>query len=169
MRNSWAIAGAAAVVAAVLLVGAWFLLGGQGTGQAGTNPPEVASTTVLSRPPDPSDGSKPPDPYPTVPLAQLQGDHAPAGMVRTDADGRRLLVQLTELDCWSEEVRLLDEHRDRVEVEIRMVAKPPPPSAGSSPDGSYGCVSYSRSDAPHAVIELREPLGNRAVVLHFAS
>jgi hypothetical protein len=160
------IAAAAAGVAAALLVGAWLLLGGQDPGQqAAAAPPGVAATTVLSQPPDPSDGSEPPDPYPTVPSAQMRGDQVSTSKVRTDRDGRRLLVRLTELDCLSEEARLLGEHPDRVEVEIRTVAKPPPPSVSVGPDGSYGCMGYGASDGPYAVIELREPLGDRTVVI----
>lgn len=161
-RSSWGIAGAVAGVAAVLLVGAWLLLGGRDTGRAGSTP--LATTTVLSWPPDPSDGSDPPDPYPTVPSTQMRGDDMSAWAVRTDADGR-LLVQARESDCSADHVRLLGEHPDRVEVEIRTVAKPPPPGVTIGPDGSYGCMSSGGSEGPYAVIELAEPLGDRAVVI----
>lgn len=160
------IASAAAGVAAVLLVGAWLLFGGRETEQAGTTSPDVVTTTVLNWPPDPSDGSNPPDPYPTVPSAQVRGDHVSAWMVRTDGDGRLLMVQLTESDCSREVVRVLGQHPDRVEVEIQTVAKPPPPSASVGPDGSYGCMSFSALDGPFAVIELHEPLEDRTVVIH---
>jgi hypothetical protein len=168
-RTSWVIAGAAGGVAVVLLVGAWLLLGGRDAVQAGTTRPDVAATTVLSWPPDPSDGSKPPEPYPTVPSERVRGEHVGVSTVRTDGGGRRLLVQLMETDCSGEEVRLLGEHPDRVEVEVRTVLKPPPPSVSIGPDGSYGCMGIGVSDGPYAVIELREPLGDRAVVVHRAS
>jgi len=163
-RNGWVAAGFAAGVAAVLLVGAWLLLGGRDTVQAGTDPgPEAAATTRLSFPPDPSDGSTPPDPYPTVPAAQRQGEEVGPAGIRTGADGRRLLVQVMDTDCSSEEVRLLGEHDDRVEVEIRTVAKPPPPGVSIGPDGSYGCMGLGTSDGPYAVVDLAKPLGQRAV------
>jgi hypothetical protein len=164
-RGSWVIAGAAAGVAAVLLAGGWFLLDRPETDAAGASTPEVAPTTVLSFPADPSNGSPPPNPYPTVPSERVRGDDAYSSRVRTSTDGRRLLVQVTESDCFGEEVRLRGEHADRVEVEIRPVAKPPPPGVSTGPDGSYGCMSYSAADGSYAVIELREPLGDRAVVL----
>jgi hypothetical protein len=164
-RSSWVIAGAAAGVAAVLLVGAGLVFGGRETDRAGATTSGPAPTTVLSHPADPSGGSRRPDPYPTLPSGQVRGDHASSWMVRTDGDGTRLLVQLIETDCSAEEVRVLGEHPDRVEVEIRTVAKPPPPSATFGPGGSYGCVGFSPADGPHAVVELREPLRERAVVI----
>lgn len=163
-RNSWGIAGVAAGVAAVLLGGGWFLLGGRDTVQAGTEP-EMAATTTLSWPADPSDGSQPRDPYPTVPSAQVRDEQLAGWGVRTAADGRRLFVQLSDSACASEEARLLGEHPDRVDVEIHMVAKPLPPDVSVSPDGSYGCVGMSGSDGPYAVIDLSEPLGEREVVV----
>jgi hypothetical protein len=164
-RSSWVIAGAAAAVAAVLLAAGWFLLGRPEAGEAGAAPPAVAPTTVLSVPPDPSDGSTPPDPYPTVASDRVRGDHVSPWTVRTGSDGRQLLVQVADTDCYGEEVRLRGEHADRVDVEIRMVAKPPPPGVSVAPDGSYGCGSYGSADGPYAVLELREPLGDRAVVI----
>jgi hypothetical protein len=153
-------AGAAAAVAAVLLVGAWLLLGGPTRAQAG-NPvaDDVARTTELTTPPDPSDGSTPPRPFPTVPSAQVRGEHVSPWGVRTGTDGRQLLIQLVETDCFSEEVRLLGEQADRVEVELRTVAKPPPPSAEIGPDGSYGCMGYGSADGPYAVVDLRDAIG----------
>jgi len=166
MTRSWVTAGAAAAVAAVLLVGAWLVLGGAKQVQAGNAVPgDVARTTELTSPPDPSDGSSPPRPFPTVPSAQVRGQHVAPWGVRTGADGRQLLVQLMETDCSGEEVRLLGEHADRVEVELRTVAKPPPPSAEIGPDGSYGCVGVGSADGPYAVVELRDPLGDRDVVI----
>ncbi len=165
-RGAWVIAGAAGGVAAVLLAGGWFLLDRPETGAAGATTPEVAPTTVLSFPADPSNGSMPPNPYPTVPSERMRGDDTYSSQVRTGAGGRRLLVQVTDSDCYGEEVRLLGEHADRVEVEIRMVAKPPPPGVSIGPDGSYGCASYGPANSPYAVVELREPLGDRAVVIH---
>jgi hypothetical protein len=170
-RSSWSIAGVAAGTAAVLLVGAWLLLGGRDTGQAGTAlPSAAATTTVLAWSPDTSYGAKPPNPnpYPTVPSAQVRGDHVSDRAVRTDGGGRRLLVRVTDSDCSGAEVWFLGEYPDRVEVEIRPVAKPPPPGVSIGSDGSYGCVSIGTSDGPHAVIELQEPLGDRAVVIHRA-
>lgn len=119
-------AGAATAVVAVLPAGAWLVLGGAKQVQAGNAVPgDVVRTTELSSPPDPSDGSSPPRPFPTVPSAQVRGQHVSPWGVRTGSDGRQLLVQLMETDCSSEEVRLLGEHADRVEVELRTVAKPP--------------------------------------------
>jgi hypothetical protein len=166
MRGSFVIAGAAAAVAAVLLAGGWLLLGNRGAVEAGAPTSGVAPTTVLSWPPDPSDGSRPPDPYPTVPPAQLKAEHDYSWKVRTGDGGRRLLIGLFESDCSAEEVRLLGEHADRVDVEIRMVAKPPPPHVTIGPDGSYGCFGYGTSDGPHAMIDLAAPLGERAIVIH---
>jgi hypothetical protein len=162
-RGSLVIAGAAAGVAAVVLLGIWMLAGRQSEPAAAGSGP--APTTLLSWPPDPSDGSRPPDPYPTVPSAQIRAEHDNSWKVRTGDGGRRLLVALMDTDCSREEVRLLGEHTDRVEVEIRHVAKPPPPSASLAPGGHYTCMSFGTSDGPHALIELREPLGERAVVL----
>lgn len=167
-RSSWVIAGVAAGVLAVLLVGAVLLLGGREPVGSGDIPPEAAATTVLRHPPDPSDGSDPPDPFPTVSSAQLRGDGVSAWLVRTADGGRRLLVQVTESDCSREEVRLLGEHADRVELDVRTVTKPPPPGASVGPDGSYGCMAFSPANGPYAVIDLRAPLGDRPVVIRRA-
>jgi hypothetical protein len=155
-RSVWVIAGAVAGVAVVLLT--VFLLAGRETVPASTGP-EVVSTTTLSWPPDPSDGSNPPDPYPTVPSAQMRGDRMSAWMVRTD--GPRLLVQVLETDCTTDEVRLLAEHADRVEVEIRTVVKSLPTTPGG-----FVCGGVMPADGPYAVINLTEPLGDRAVEIH---
>jgi hypothetical protein len=160
-RSSRVIASVAAGVVVVLLVGAWLLFGERETAPAGTTAADVAATTELSWPPDPSDGSRPPDPYPTVPSARVRS--ADTRLVRTAADGRRLLVQLSESDCSSEEARLLGEHPDRVEVEIRLVLRPPSSSAGAV--GGYVCGGIMVSDGPYAVIDLREPLEGRAVLV----
>jgi hypothetical protein len=154
------IAAAAAGVAVVLLAGAWLLLGERETVKAGATPPEVAPTTELSWQPDPSDGSTPANPYPTVPPAQLRGNDMSAWMIRTDKAGRRLFVQVMETDCTTDEVRLRGEHQDRVEVEVRTVIKP----VLSAP-GGYACGGVFTADGPYAVLELSEPLGDRAVVV----
>jgi hypothetical protein len=165
-RSVWVIAGAVAGLA-VVLVGAWLVLAGRGPDAAGAGAkrPTVALTTELSWPPDPSDGSNPPDPYPTVPSAQMRGDRMSAWMVRTD--GPRLLVQVMETDCTTDEVRLLGEHPDRVEVEIRTVVKPLPASVTANA-GTKGvvCGGVMTSDGPYAVVELSKPLGERTVEIH---
>jgi hypothetical protein len=159
-RSSWGVAGAVAV----LLLGLWLLLAGRDPvpGKATATQPGVATTTKLSYPPDPSDGSKPPNPYPTVPSTQMRGDRVSAWMVRTD--GQRLLVQVMETDCSTDEVRLLGEHSDRVEVEIRTVLKSSLPNA--APGKGFACGGVITADGPYAVVELTEPLGDRAVVIH---
>ncbi len=163
---SLAVAAAVAMVA-VLLVGVWLVLDGPRSAEAGNAvPDDVARTTVLTAPPDPSDGSTPPQPFPTVPSAQVQGQHLAPWGVRTAAEGRQLLVQLLETECSSEEAHLRGEHPDRVEVDLRTVVKPPPRNADIGPDGSYGCVGIGTADSPYAVIDLRIPLGDREVVIH---
>jgi hypothetical protein len=62
---------------------------------------------------------------------------------------------------------LLGEYSDRVEVEVRTVFRPPPSSIGS--DGGYGCMSVRTSGGPYAVIDLRESLGDRAVMVRRVS
>ena len=166
-RMPWLTAGAAAAVAVVLLVGAWLLLGGPERVPAGNSAPsDVARTTVLTASPDPSDGSTPSRPFPAVPSAQVRGEHVSPWGVRTGADGRQLLVQLMDTECSSQEVRLLGEHPDRVEVELRTVAKPLPSGAEVGPGGGYGCVGIGSAEGPYAVIDLGEPLGGREVVIH---
>jgi hypothetical protein len=164
-RSVWVITGAVAGVAVVLL-GAWLVLAGRGSEPTGSGPPPatVASTTELSWPPDPSDGSNPPDSYPTVPSAQMRGEHLSAWMARTDDDGRRLLVQVLETNCSTDEVRLLGEHTDRVEVEIRTVATSLPAHPGSGK--GFVCGGVIPADGPYAVVDLNEPLGERTVVIH---
>lgn len=173
MRNSIAIAAVAAAVAA-LLIGGWFLLkpapGGTATGSSGSGP---APTTELAWPSypygPPSTGA--PEPYPTIPSAQVRTESQDAygsTRVRTARDGRQLLLPVVDSDCMAEEVRLLGQHPDRVDVEIRNVAKPPPPSVSVAPDGSYGCLGISNGagQGPHAAIDLTAPLGQRTVVIH---
>lgn len=163
MRSSILIAGAAALVAA-MLVGGWFLLGHrEPVNTAGSSEP--APLTTLQRPHHSSTSSKR-DPFPAVPSAQIQAEQETFSRLRTGKDGRQLLVPVFDSDCSFEEVRLLAEHRDRVEVEIRTVVKPPPPGTSIAPDGSYGCMSYNALNGPHAAVELRSPLGERAVVIH---
>ena len=165
-RTPWMIA-AVVALATVLLMGVWLVVAGPQRVQAGNAvPDDVARTTVLSSPPDPSDGSAPPRPFPTVPSAQVRGQHVAPWGVRTGSDGQQLLIQVMETDCSDEEVRLRGEYPDRVEVELRTVAKPPPPGAEIGPDGSYGCGGIGTADGPYAVIDLRGPLGDRDVVIH---
>lgn len=167
MRSSIVIAGAAALVAAMLL-GGWFLLGNRGPEDAATGSPQPAPLTTLERPYGssgvPSTSSRR-DPFPTVPSTQVQAEDEHDPRMRTGKDGRQLLVPVFDSDCSSEEVRLLAEHHDRVEVEIRNIAKPPPPGASIAPDGSYGCSSFRYGDGPYAAVELRAPLANRTVVI----
>lgn len=168
MRNSLVIASVAAAVAALLLVGGWLLFGGRqpGTGAPGSGPP--APVTHLTWPPDPSGlpiASRPPDPYPTVPAAQVRAEnHDPS--VRIGDGGRQLLIPVLDSDCVREEVRLLGEHADSVEVEVRLTPGLPPPSVSVAPDGSYGCMGFRNGFGPHAVIELHAPLGGRPVIIH---
>lgn len=53
-RSSWGIAGTVAGVAVVLLAGAWLLFAGREPvpGTAAADQPDVATTTVLTWPPD---------------------------------------------------------------------------------------------------------------------
>jgi hypothetical protein len=185
MRNSVAVAGVLAVVAAVLLIGAWFLLAdrdparpvaaGTGSPAEGTAPRAsgtAAPTTSLNWNGPPRPVGQPSEsqarPYPTVPPAQVRPIGRQVGpTVRTGDGGRRVFVEVLDGQCVLEEVRLLAEHADRVEVEVRTIGKPPPPGASVAPDGSYGCAEISAGDGPHAVIDLRAPLGERAVVVHY--
>jgi hypothetical protein len=163
MRSSIVIAGAAALVAAMLL-GGWFLLGHRGPEDTTTGSPQPAPLTTLERPPGSSTSSRR-DPYPTVPSTQVQADDGHDPRMQTGKDGRQLLIPVYETDCSLEEVRLLAERHDRVELEIRTIVKPVPPGASIAADGSYGCMSYLPLNGPHAAVELRAPLGNRTVII----
>jgi hypothetical protein len=169
MRGSTAIAGAAALVAALLL-GAWFLFGDRESPAAEPgSPPGPAPTTNLEFPPVSSglpSGSRAADPYPIVPSDQVRAETDGLTLeLRTGDGGRQLLVPAFDLACLREEVWFLGEHPDRVEVEIRSIAKPPPPGVSVRPDGSYDCGITMYSLPPHAVISLRSPLGTRTVVV----
>lgn len=153
---------ALAIAAAVVLVllGGAFLLGDR-------EPPAAsapAPLTTLAWPPYSSAGpSSRPNPYPTVPSSQIDGDHGTRML--TAKDGTRLLIPALETDCSREEVWLLGEYPDRVELELRWITKPVPPSISVAPDGSYGCASAVPMNRPHAAIDLRSPLGERRVVI----
>jgi hypothetical protein len=162
MRNSIAVAAIVAAVAALLL-GGWFLLNSPGSTSAGGPAP----TTLLVLP----SGSTRPA-YPTVPPEQVRlvtdDGYAPLD-VRTTNDGRQLLIPMHDLECFTEEARLLAEHPDRVEVEIRALAKPPPPGTTLDANGSYICASFEYNgleQGPHAAVDLAAPLGARSVVIH---
>jgi hypothetical protein len=163
----------AAIVGAVaaLLVGGWLLIAGRDLGAAAAGPGTTAPTTRLPSMTYSSETPEAPQPFPSVPDAQVGGNH-PLGSIRTGVDGRQLLVPLQDGQCGGEEARLLGEYGDRIEVEIHTLPMPapasPPPGVTVSPDGSYsyGCVSFAPANGPYAVIDLRDPLGTRKIVVH---
>jgi hypothetical protein len=168
MRSSVVIAGVAAVVA-VLLIGGWLLFGNQQPNAVGAGSEPAAPLTELHWPPESSglpSASHRPEPYPTVPSAQVRAEDDVIPSMRTGQNGRQLLVPVVDADCMREEVRLLGEHADRVEVEIRTVAKPVPASVSVDSHGSYSCGWMTYGNGPHAAVELAAPLGERAVVIH---
>jgi hypothetical protein len=165
MRRSILVVGAAALVTALLL-GSWLLSGNREPDVAASGAP--APLTKLTWPQGTSgipSASSRSDPYPIVPSAQVQAGDGHVPTMRTEDDGRRLLIPVFDTDCSREDVRLLGEQADRVEVEIRTVVKPVPSGATVAADGSYGCSSFRYGDGPHAVVELRAPLGTRTVVI----
>jgi hypothetical protein len=119
-----------------------------------------------------SSDTRTPQPFPTVPDAQVEGDH-PLGPIRTGTDGRQLMVPLEDGHCGGEEAKLLGESGDRIEVEIHPLPMPapatPPSGVTRRPDGSYdyGCLTYANSNGPYAVIDLRAPLGTRKIVVRY--
>jgi hypothetical protein len=165
MRRSDVLAIVAAAVT-VMLLGGWLLLNQREPNATGTGSSDPAPLTELRRPSGGHSSSPRPDPYPRVPSAQIKNGDRGSLDVRTAENNRQLLVPVFDTDCGFDEVRLLAEHGDRVEIEIRHVVKPKPATVTAAPDGSYGCVSYQPINAPkHAVITLRAPLGQRDIAV----
>ncbi len=155
-----AVAGVIVVVLAGIFV---FASTEEEAGSGSRQPAGPAPTTQLRLSyPDPSGMEPTPEsPYRRVPDEQVDGNLITAARTA----GRTLYIPVTDLECIREEVWPRGEHADRVEVEIRPLAVPPPPGATTGADGDYGCMSYSGADGPYAVIELAEPLGDRRLVV----
>jgi hypothetical protein len=159
--------GAAVVAVAAVLLGAWLL---RGTDPAAPARPAAADgpapTTTLRWAPQSSGGADAPEAYPKVPAERVDaGGHGRPGTFRTDRTGGTLFVPVVDMACSRDEARLLGEYPDHVDVEIRTVAKPPPPGVSIAPDGGYSCAGVSIGDGPHAVIALHAPLADRRVVV----
>lgn len=111
------------------------------------------------------------DAFPAVPAAQVESEHM-FPVARRAPDGRQLLVPVPEHDCAHDEVRLAGEHLDRVELEVRSITKPPPADAEIRPGGDYACsyMVYGSplAGGPHAIVQLRSPLGGRKVRIRLA-
>jgi hypothetical protein len=156
-----AVAGVIVVVLAGIFVFA--TTEGETTPGSGQTAGPAPTTQLRLSYPDPSGMEPTPDsPYQPVPDEQVDGNLITAALT----EDRTLYIPVQDLECIRDEVWSRGEHADRVEVEIRPVAVPPPPGVTTGADGSYGCMSYSSSvDGPYAVIELTEPLGNRRLVV----
>lgn len=155
-----AVVGAVAVVLGVIFVFATT----EGEARPGNGQPAgPAPTTQLpSSNPDPSGTEPAPDkPYRPVPAEQVDG-HL---VIAARTAGRTLYIPVQDNDCIREEVWPRGEHADRVNVEIRPFATPPPPGVTTGADGSYYCGGDVDLDGLYAVIELAEPLGDRRLVL----